>query len=190
MTWVLVIIIIALLVALAVVVMRQRRSKELKEGFGPEYQRVVEERGDQRSAESELAERRKRREQLDIRPLDPGDRDRYAEQWRATQKRFVDDPSGAVGEADELVIAVMRRRGYPVDDFDQRAADVSVDHPVVVENYRAAHDISTANADGRARTEDLRQAMVHYRALFDDLLGAGDERTREDEARNDIREVR
>jgi hypothetical protein len=189
MTWVLVIIIIALLVALAVVVMRQRRSKELKEGFGPEYQRVVEERGDQRSAESELAERRKRREQLDIRPLDPGDRDRYAEQWRATQKRFVDDPSGAVGEADELVIAVMRRRGYPVDDFDQRAADVSVDHPVVVENYRAAHDISTANADGRARTEDLRQAMVHYRALFDDLLGAGDERTR-DEARNDIREVR
>ena len=190
MIWVLVVIVVVLIAAGALVLMRQRRSRGLQEGFGPEYDRVVEERGDQRAAESEMLERRKRRDELEIRPLEPQAREEYAERWQATQRRFVDDPGAAVGEADELVSAVMRERGYPLDDFDQRAADVSVDHPVVVENYRAAHGISAANAEGRARTEDLRQAMVHYRALFDELLGSGDAGSRDASAQDDIREVK
>ena len=169
------ILLIALVVA-GLVIARQRRSIQLQEGFGPEYERTLEERGDRKEAEAELQERRKRREQFEIRPLEPAARDRYAERWRAAQRRFVDEPGTAVGEADELVIEVMRDRGYPVaDEFEQRAADVSVDHPQVVEHYRAAHGISARATAGEATTEDLRQAMVHFRALFVDLLGA-DER--------------
>jgi hypothetical protein len=166
------IVVIALIVA-AVLVMRQRSSQQLQEGFGPEYDRTVEERGgDRREAEAELRERRDRREQFDIRPLEPAARDGYADRWRAAQRRFVDQPGPAVGEADALVMEVMRDRGYPVaDEFEQRAADVSVDHPVVVEHYRAAHVISTRATGGEAGTEDLRQAMVHFRALFEELLG-------------------
>ncbi len=190
MEWILVVIIVVLIAVVAMLVLRQRRSSRLREGFGPEYERVVEERGDRGAAESELDERRKRREQLEIKPLDEGARERYAERWKATQRRFVDEPSGAVEEADTLVASVMRERGYPMDDFEQRAADVSVDHPVVVENYRAAHGISTASAEGRAGTEDLRQAMVHYRALFDDLLGPDDHPAGTGEKRDDIREVK
>ena len=167
------IIVIALLVA-AVLLMRQRRSKQLQQGFGPEYERTVEERGgDRRAAETELRERRERREQFEVRELDPAVRDRYAERWRAAQRRFVDQPAPAVGEADALVMEAMRDRGYPVaDEFEQRAADVSVDHPEVVEHYRAAHDISGRATAGEASTEELRQAMVHFRALFVELLGA------------------
>src|SRR3954469_920883 len=166
------IVLIALVVA-ALVVSRQRRSQQLQEGFGPEYDRTVEERGgDRREAEAELRERRQRRDQFEIRELEPAAGDRYAERWRAAQRRFVDEPGPAVGEADALVIEVMRDRGYPVaDEFEQRAADVSVDHPEVVEHYRAAHGISSRATSGDASTEDLRQAMVHFRALFVELLG-------------------
>jgi FtsZ-interacting cell division protein ZipA len=187
------IILIALIVA-AVLVMRQRRSQQLQEGFGPEYDRTVEERGgDRREAEAELRERRERREQFEVRELEPAARDRYAERWRAAQRRFVDEPAPAVGEADALVIEVMRDRGYPVaDEFDQRAADVSVDHPEVVEHYRAAHDISGRATAGDASTEDLRQAMVHFRALFVELLGADEEPPREGGApqNQNVREMR
>src|SRR3954452_5740690 len=173
---ILAIVLIALVVA-ALVVSRQRRSQQLQEGFGPEYDRTVEERGgDRREAEAELRERRQRRDQFEIRELEPAARDRYAERWRGAQRRFVDEPGPAVGEADALVMEVMRDRGYPVaDEFDQRAADVSVDHPQVVEHYRAAHAISGRASAGDASTEDLRQAMVHFRALFVELLGADDE---------------
>jgi hypothetical protein len=166
------IVLIALVVA-GLLVARQRRSQQLQEGFGPEYDHTVEERGgDRRQAEAELQERRQRREKFEIRELDDDARDRYVERWRAAQRRFVDEPAPAVGEADALVIEVMRERGYPVaDEFEQRAADVSVDHPKVVEHYRAAHAISSKATAGDASTEDLRQAMVHFRALFAELLG-------------------
>jgi FtsZ-interacting cell division protein ZipA len=172
-TIVIVAIVLIALIAGALVLARQRRSKQLQKGFGPEYDRAVEERGgDRRQAEAELRERRERRDEFDIRELEPAARDRYAERWRAAQRRFVDQPAPAVGEADALVMEVMRDRGYPVaDDFEQRAADVSVDHPHVVEHYRAAHAISTRATAGEAGTEDLRQAMVHFRALFEELLG-------------------
>jgi FtsZ-interacting cell division protein ZipA len=169
---ILAILVIAVIVA-ALLYSRQRRSQQLQEGFGPEYERTVEERGgDRREAEAELRERRQRRDQFAVRELEPAARDRYAERWRGAQRRFVDEPAPAVGEADALVMEVMRDRGYPVaDEFDQRAADVSVDHPEVVEHYRAAHDISGRATAGEASTEDLRQAMVHFRALFVELLG-------------------
>src|SRR3954447_6394360 len=170
------IVLIALVVG-ALVLARQRRSQQLQEGFGPEYERTVEEHsGDRREAEAELHERRHRREQFELRELEPAVRDRYAERWRGAQRRCGDRPGPAVGEADALVMEVMRDRGYPVaDEFDQRAADVSVDHPEVVEHYRAAHDISGRATAGEASTEDLRQAMVHFRALFVELLGDDDE---------------
>jgi len=167
MTPVLVIVIVALLAVVGVLVWRQRRSAQLRDGFGPEYDRVVEERGDQRAAEAELRERRDRRRSYDIKPLGAAARDRYAEQWRLTQAKFVDQPAAALSDADELLSAVMRDRGYPVEDFERQAADVSVDHPEVVDHYRRAHAI---HEQRRASTEDLRQAMVHYRALFSELL--------------------
>src|SRR5436190_14346622 len=172
--WVLIAIAVVLVIAgVAWAVYRQRRSRALRERFGPEYEKTVAERGGRSKAESDLAARQKRREQLDIRPLDPAARERYQNDWHTTQARFVDDPSAAVGEADRLVIVVMREVGYPMDDFEQRAADVSVDHPHVVEDYRAAHGISMANDHGQASTEDMRQAMVHYRRLFETLLESG-----------------
>jgi FtsZ-interacting cell division protein ZipA len=176
MTIVIVAIVVIALIAAALVVARQRRSQQLQEGFGPEYERAVEERGgDRREAEAELLDRRRRRQEFEVRDLEPAARDRYAERWRSAQRRFVDQPGPAVGEADALVMEVMRERGYPVaDEFEQRAADVSVDHPEVVEHYRAAHEISGRATIGEASTEDLRQAMVHFRSLFDELLGADD----------------
>jgi hypothetical protein len=146
---------------------RRRRTTHLREGFGPEYDRTVEEAGSRRKAESDLSDREKRREELDIRPLSPGARDRYANRWSTVQERFVDDPRSALRDAHTLVVEVMQDRGYPTDDFEQRAADVSVDHPEVVENYRSAHAITERDD---ADTEDQRQALVHYRALFDELL--------------------
>jgi predicted nucleic acid-binding protein len=187
--WVLIAVLIIAVVVLAALLMRSRRSQRLQEDFGPEYDRAVEERGDRRQAEAELADRRERREQLDIRPLDPGARERYAERWHAAQRRFVDKPAEAVGEADALVSAVMSERGYPVsDEFDQRASDISVDHPVVVEHYRAAHEISLRTTAGDASTEDLRQAMVHFRALFDELLGREERTDREERTVREERE--
>jgi hypothetical protein len=170
---VIVAIVLIALIAGALILARQRRSQQLQQGFGPEYDRTVEESGgDRRGAEAELRERRQRRDQFEIRDLEPAARDRYADRWRDAQRRFVDNPGPAVGEADALVMEVMRDRGYPVaDEFDQRAADVSVDHPQVVEHYRAAHGISGRATAGEASTEDMRQAMVHFRALFVELLG-------------------
>ena len=171
--WVWIVIAIAAVVVLAVIVwsaLRTRRTRTLKEGFGPEYDRTVADAPSKREAEAELSDRQKRREELDVKPLSPGARERYVELWQATQARFVDDPGGAITEADLLIQQVMRERGYPIEDFEQRAADVSVDHPDVVNNYRAAHGISIAHERERASTEDLRRAMVHYRSLFDDLL--------------------
>ena len=182
-------VLIVVVVVLAVLLMRSRRSHRLQEEFGPEYERAVDERGDRREAEAELAERRERRSQFDIRPLDPAERTRFAGRWSAVQSRFVDDPKSALGEADELVTEVMSERGYPVsDEFDQRAADISVDHPVVVEHYRAAHAISLRATAGDASTEDLRQAMVHFRALFDELLGREERADREDRTYREERE--
>ncbi|HVD29321.1 MAG TPA: hypothetical protein VNC79_12610 [Mycobacteriales bacterium] len=167
---VVILIVLALLVVLALVAGRQRRSRRLRERFGPEYDRTVAEAGDRKEAESRLEERTARRQQLDIVPLDPADRARYVEAWRQTQARFVDEPAEATREADRLITAVMRDRGYPIDDFEQRAADVSVDHPQVVDDYRAAQAIAAANERSEASTEDLRQALVHYRSLFEELL--------------------
>jgi hypothetical protein len=188
MVWILVAVLAVLLVVAGVLLWRARRSQQLREGFGPEYDRTLAEHGDRRAAESELAERRERRDKLDVQELEPAARRRYAERWRATQRRFVDEPAQAVAEADGLVKAVMRDRGYPVeDDFQRRAADISVDHPVVVEHYRAAHAISTESERGEAVTEDLRQAMVHFRALFAELLG--DDERRPDQADHDVKEM-
>ena len=153
----------------------RKRSDALQEKFGPEYDRVVNEADSRLRAESELRQREKRLDDLDIRPLDPDTRRRYQERWDELQQRFVDDPAGAVGEADRLVIEVMRDRAYPVEDFEQRAADLSVDHPDVVENYRIAHGIAVEHEKGQADTEDLRQALVAYRALVEALLADAEE---------------
>jgi hypothetical protein len=168
-------ILIGVLVALAVVaiafvLMQKRRTDELRAKFGPEYERLVRQHGDARHAESELSNRVERVRSLQIRPLAPQQRDQFAEAWRSDQARFVDDPKAAVVEADRLVADLMQVRGYPVGDFEQRAADISVDHGHVVQNYRVAHDIAVREQRGEATTEDLRRAMVHYRELFQDLL--------------------
>ena len=165
-----ILVVLILLALLAFFAGRQRRSRRLQDTFGPEYDRTVEHAGDRRAAEAELRERTERRAELDIVPLEPEARARYMEAWHNTQAQFVDEPVEATREADRLITSVMRDRGYPVDDFEQRAADLSVDHPQVVDDYRAAHAIAAANDRSEASTEDLRQAMVHYRALFEDLL--------------------
>lgn len=165
-----IVVIAVLLVVLALLLSRRRRTDRLKGQFGPEYERTVARAGGQRDAESELAARERRRRDLDIVDLEPAAQERYRQEWRATQNMFVDDPAAATREADGLVIRVMRDRGYPMDDFDQRAADISVDHPQVAENYRVAHAMVQANESGLASTDDLRQAFVYYRSLFAQLL--------------------
>src|SRR5690242_11805113 len=164
------IILVLLIAALAVYLAQRRRTQNLQQRFGPEYERTVARAGGQRRAESELAAREHRRRELDILPLEPAARARYQEAWLTTQGTFVDDPGTAIRDADVLVTRVMRDRGYPVDDFEQQAADVSVDHPQVAEDYRAAHALSRANEKGLAGTDDLRQAFVLYRSLFVQLL--------------------
>ena len=162
--WIVIVVVAALIVLGAIAAwMQQRKRTELKERFGSEYDRTVSERGERRAAEKELADRERKREQLDIVPLSADAQKKYAATWHDVQGQFVDDPADAVSEADRLVTDVMRDRGYPIDDFDQRAADISVDHPEVVENYRAAHAVYVKANDGNggAGTEDLRQGFVH-----------------------------
>lgn len=152
------------------VAMQRRRTQDLRTLYGPEYTRTVKQVGDQRRAEDELVRRQERVDALEIRPLSAEQRGAFTQQWRNVQAMFVDDPRGAVTRADGLVEEVMKTRGYPVSDFDQRAADLSVHHGRVVENYRAAREIAIRHRRGMATTEDLRQAMVYYRELFQDLL--------------------
>jgi hypothetical protein len=163
--------VIVILGIVAWVVVRKRRTARLRTQFGSEYDRAVKEEGSRRHAEAGLKERTARVESLNIRPLAPGDRSRFVESWRRIEARFVDGPGGAVTEADQLLGDVMSTRGYPVSDFEQRAADISVDHPLVLENYRTAHEIALRQTKGQANTEDLRQAMIHYRTLFEELVG-------------------
>jgi FtsZ-interacting cell division protein ZipA len=165
-----VVIAVIAVAAIAFVTARKRRSAKLRERFGPEYDRVLQKEGDARKAEGVLEFREKRREKFTLHPLSEADKSSFDVRWREVQSRFVDDPRGAVTVADGLVTEVMQKRGYPIGEFEQRAADISVDHPVVVENYRAAHTIALRHSSGQASTEDLRQAMVHYRALFQELL--------------------
>jgi hypothetical protein len=184
------VVVLAVIAIVAIVARQQRRRTELRESFGPEYERAVAREGDVRKGESELMARRERRAELDIRPLSPQSRTAYARSWEQTQARFVDDPATALAQADALIIAVMGERGYPMDDFDRRTEDISVDHPDVVQHYRAAHDISVrldqdtnASASSTAvSTEDLRQALVHYRALFQELLETDEDEPARDHA--------
>lgn len=171
--WVWIVIAIVAVVVIALVAWtaaRKRRTDSLRGQFGSEYDRATTEGGSRRAGESELAERVKRRDELDIRPLAPAAAERYMDEWQGVQARFVDSPEGALGEADRLITTVMQERGYPMDDFDQRSSDISVDHPDVVDDYRAGHAISMANDHGKASTEDLRQAMVHYRSIFERMV--------------------
>jgi hypothetical protein len=169
-----IIIVIAIIVVAAVVgILYSSRRRRLQQRFGPEYDRAVEEKGSRTKAEAELSGRERRVRDLDIRPLDPAARAQYSHDWTAIQEQFVDAPQEAVGAAQRLVKSVMNDRGYPTEGDDQMLADLSVEHGSVLENYRAAYVISQRAADGMASTEDLRQAMIHYRALFQDLLGAG-----------------
>jgi hypothetical protein len=149
---------------------KRRQSQRLQQRFGPEYSRLVKELGGPAKAEAELAAREKRVERLHIVPLTPADASRFAQAWNTLQSRFVDDPKAAVAQADRLVYEVMTKRGYPMGDFERRAADISVDHPGVVANYRAARAVAVRDERGQASTEELRKAVVHYRALFQELL--------------------
>jgi hypothetical protein len=176
MMWVGLAIVAIIVVALAAGVFwrnnRRKQRRELASRFGPEYERVLQEKGSVTLAERELEARAKRVHKLPIQELSGGERRTFFEAWRQTQERFVDTPLIAVRSAHDLVQQVMRARGYPVDEFEQRIADLSVDHAGVVEHYRAAHTLHEQNQRGEANTEELRQAMMHYRALFADLLGA------------------
>jgi hypothetical protein len=165
-------VVILIIVGLAWLFVRQRRGTTagLRQRFGTEYERAVLEHGSARKAEAKLADREERVDKLNIRDLDPTEHERFVKRWESVQSRFVDSPKGAVTEADDLVSSLMRTRGYPVSDFDQRAADMSVDHPRVVENYRSAHEIALRVGKNEATTEDLRTAMIHYRSLFEELV--------------------
>ncbi len=149
---------------------RKRQSQRLQQRFGPEYGRTVKELGSQTKAEADLKAREKRVERFHILPLAPSDAARFSEAWEALQGRFVDNPKGVVFEADKLVRELMLKRGYPMGNFERRAADLSVDHAVVVDHYRAAQAIAVRDGRGEADTEELRQAVVHYRVLFNELL--------------------
>ena len=177
-TWVWIVIgLVVAIVILGILIsaLRTRRSRSLRDRFGREYDRTVDKAGGRREAEQELRKREQRHDELELRPLSADARERYLRQWQVTQGRFVDDPTGAVSEADNLVQQAMRDRGYPVDDFEQRAADISVEHPEVVEKYRTANGIARASERGEASTEDLRHSVRHYRALFVELLEVDDE---------------
>ena len=161
---------VVLVVSAVWLVAKQRRRQQLRERFGDEYEIVLDEHGTKRQAERELAAREERHQQLNIRPLDPELRLRFAEEWRTIQARFVDDPEAAFEEADRLVEDVMVERGYPIGDFDRKMADLSVEHSDVLSHYRSTHDVAQELAAGRTTTEGLRRGLVHYRALFTALL--------------------
>lgn len=169
-----VVVVVVILAAAGYFLLRKRKSDELRSRFGSEYDHTLKETGDRARAEAALKEREKRVERLNIRQLGSEDAARFREEWGKVQVRFVDDPKGAVTEADRLLGDVMVKRGYPIGDFEQRAADISVEHPRVVEHYRAGHEIALRHEKGQASTEDLRQAMIHYRTLFTDLVGEPD----------------
>ncbi|MGB8537151.1 MAG: hypothetical protein WCD57_12095 [Acidobacteriaceae bacterium] len=167
----LIVVAVALVVLLGIVwmFMRKQRTINLQKRFGPEYDRAVREIGPQR-AESVLLEREKRVQEFFFRELSAEEREGFLSEWRTVQTRFVDDPQAAVGDADLLVDRLMQARGYPMSNFEQRAADISVGHPTVVDNYRAAHEIAVRHSQGQASTEDLRNAIIYYRSLFEELL--------------------
>ena len=170
-TWIILAAVVALaLVAVGAWFYRKKQSHRLREHFGPEYDRTVNELNSRTKGESELKAREKRVERLDILPLAPLEAARFSEAWKALQGRFVDNPKGVVVQAEQLVRELMEKRGYPMGDFESRAGDISVDHPDVVANYRAAQAIAVRDHQGSADTEELRKAVVHYRALFDELL--------------------
>jgi hypothetical protein len=176
--WAWAIIVVAAIVIVAIVVWRAvaaKKTRALQGRFGPEYDRALDSADSRRQAEADLKARAERRDELDIRPLPPGARERYVGEWQHVQARFVDDPDAAVRESDMLIQQVMSDRGYPMDDFEQRAADISVDHPDVVENYRRGHALAEADANGSGSTEDLRLAMRHYRLLFEELVSAAED---------------
>ena len=165
-------VVILIIAVLALLCMRKRRSTtaDLRQKFGSEYERAVLAHGSERKAEAKLADREKRVDKLNIRDLDAREHENFSKRWVSVQSRFVDSPKGAVAEADDLISSLMKTRGYPVSDFDQRAADISVDHPRVVENYRSAHEIALRVGKDDATTEELRTAMIHYRSLFEELV--------------------
>ena len=167
-------VVIAILVVAAVAIfmtMKKKHSEELRGRFGPEYDRAVQDKGQRSEAEKELDRRAERVEKLRLKDLTPDDRRRFSDEWREIQARFVDEPAGTLGDADRLIQRVMDKRGYPMSDFEQQAADISVEHPQVVSNYRQAHSIAVAHEREGVSTEDLRQAMIHYRSLFSELVG-------------------
>jgi hypothetical protein len=166
---VLIVLVVVLAAAVFLLVWRGRGSTRLKSRFGPEYERALEESGSRKAAEERLRRREARVQSYAIHPLSPDQRARYVASWRRVQAEFVDDPAGAISAADRLLGEVMAARGYPVIEFEQQAADLSVEHPDVVQNYRTAHEIALRHTQGQANTEDLRRAMVHYRSLFDEL---------------------
>ena len=173
--WIIIAIAVVLVLVIALVAAgRAKRRKGLQSNFGSEYDHALTEADSRRRAEAELRDRVKRHDEFDLRPLDRDERNRYLREWDGVQAHFVDEPAGAIRDADDLIQQVMRDRGYPVDDFDQRAADLSVEHADVVENDRSAHAISKRSATGEATTEELRRAVVKYRTLFEDLVGVGD----------------
>jgi hypothetical protein len=166
-----VVAILVIVAAIAIVAVSRRNSARLRTRFGPEYERMVDDAGNRRRAEAELYQREKRVARFEIRPLSPSDRDRFIGAWRSVQAEFVDRPQEAVIRADSLLTELMRARGYPMEDFEQRSADLSVDHPTVVQHYRAGRDLAAGRAGSGGGTEDLRQAMIHFRGLFDELVG-------------------
>lgn len=177
--WIVIVLAVVVVVGLIAVLERQRRSAALRDKFGPEYDRAVASHDNQRAAEAELRERQKQREQLDIKPLSEAARLRYDEEWRVVQERFVDQPTEAVASADRLIESVMTEQGYPMADFDEQSKLISVDHPTVVEDYRAARAAYEQTRGGEVGTENLREALLRYRALFSELVGVGQDRSAE-----------
>ncbi len=175
-TYVIAIVILLLVIIGAILLVpvfaRRRRSERLHDHFGPEYDHTVQTIGDEKKAQMELDERQKHVKTLDIRPLSVSERERYLADWTAVQSKFVDEPGQAIVDADRLIMEVMQLRNYPVSDFEQRAADLSVNYPALVTNYRAAREIAIKNEQHQADTEELRQAMIYYRSLFEELLGS------------------
>lgn len=167
---VVVLVLVVLGALLAPIMARRKRSEKLHDQFGNEYDHTVEAMGGEKKAHKEFEERQSHVDSLDIQPLTVETRDRYREDWAAVQSRFVDEPGQAIEDADHLIVEVMRTRAYPVSDFEQRAADISVQYPTLVSNYRAAKEIAIKNKQNEANTEELRQALIYYRSLFEELL--------------------